>query len=69
MEAIDVKERLTIGTWSMDNDNGKTYSGVRMYQNGEKLDYVIERDDMPEPEKRKKGKTVEWDYTEQEQFL
>lgn len=69
MEGIDLDSELAIGTWSMEGDNGRTYSGVRLYQNKEKIDYVLETEDLPEPIKRKKGKKVEWDYSDQEEFL
>lgn len=69
MEAIDLEEKITVGTWSMEGDNGKMYSGVRLYQNGEKIDYVLATEDLPEPIKKKKGKKTEWDYSDQEEFL
>lgn len=69
MDSIDLKENIAVGTWSMEGDNGKNYSGVRLYQNGEKIDYVLQTEDLPAPVERKKGKKKEWDYSEQEEFL
>lgn len=69
MDGIEFDTDLAIGTWTMEADNGKTYSGVRLYQNGEKIDYVLETADLPAPVERKKGKKKEWDYSDQEEFL
>jgi len=66
---IDLQEYVNFGVWSLVNDNDKLVSGVKMYQNDEKVDYTLTRDDMPEgQQKRKGGKTV-WDFTDQETFL
>ena len=72
MGNIDLNEELVFGVWSIsaeDADNGKAKSGVRMYQNDERLEYFIEFDDLPEPDQKKKGRKTVWDFTEQENFL
>lgn len=72
MGNIDLNEELVFGVWNItaeQADNGKAKSGVRMYQNDEKLEYFIEYDEMPEPEQKKKGRKTVWDFTDQENFL
>lgn len=67
---LDVTEYVNFGLWSLLTDEGKSRSGVKMYQdNGDKVEYAITYDDMPEPIQRKKGRKIEWDYSEQETFL
>jgi hypothetical protein len=67
---IDVETELTFGVWGMvSKDNGKPYSGVVMYQNEEKLPYVLERDDLPEATSKTRGKVTKWDFSAQEDFL
>lgn len=69
IEGLNLKKEVAFGTWSMENDNGKTYSGVRMYQDGDKIEYEYANEDLPPPIKKKKGKKVTWDFSEQEEFL
>lgn len=72
MGNIVVDEDLIFGVWSIsaeDADNGKAKSGVRMYQDDEKLEYFIEYDELPEPTQKKKGRKTVWDFTDQEEFL
>ncbi len=69
---IDIKSELIFGVWSLtaeQADNGKAKSGVRMYQDGDKIDYFIPYEDLPQPEKKTRGRKVTWDYSEQEDFL
>jgi len=72
MGGLDLSEEVIFGVWSISAekaDNGKAKSGVRMYQNDEKLEYHIEYDELPEPTTKKKGRKTVWDFTEQENFL
>jgi len=69
---IDLSSELVFGVWSLtaeQADNGKAKSGVRMYQDGDKLEYFISYEDLPQPEKKTRGRKVTWDYSEQEDFL
>ncbi len=69
---LDLNKEVVFGVWSIsaeDADNGKAKSGVRMYQDGKKIDYHISYDDLPEPTQAKKGRKTVWDYSEQEQYL
>lgn len=69
---IDLSSELVFGVWSLtaeQAENGKAKSGVRMYQDGDKLDYFISYEDLPQPEKKTRGRKVTWDYSEQEDFL
>ena len=66
---LDLSKEINFGLWSMETDDGKKRSGVKMYQDDEKVDYSLTYDDMPEPTKTKKGRKVEWNYDEQEAFL
>lgn len=69
---IDLGSELVFGVWNLtaeQADNGKAKSGVRMYQDGEKIDFFISYEDLPAPEQKKRGRKVTWDYTEQEDFL
>lgn len=68
-EGLDLEMEVIFGTWTMDADNGKTYSGVRMYQHGEKIEYQYANEDLPKPIQKKKGGKVIWDFSEQEEFL
>lgn len=72
MGGLDLNEEVVFGVWSIsaeEADNGKAKSGVRMYQDDEKIDYHIEYDELPEPTTKKKGRKTVWDFTEQESFL
>lgn len=72
MGNIDLSKELVFGVWSIsaeDADNGKPKSGVRMYQDDTKLEYFIEYDELPEPDQKKKGRKIVWDFTDQEEFL
>lgn len=66
---LDTTEYVNFGLWSLETDEGKTRSGVKMYQDDEKIEYAITYDDMPEPIQKKKGRKIEWDYSDQETFL
>ncbi|MGB3491889.1 MAG: hypothetical protein WBA57_04125 [Elainellaceae cyanobacterium] len=66
---LDLSEEINFGLWSMETDDGKKRSGVKMYQNDEKIEYFLSYDDMPEPTTTKKGRTVTWNYDEQEAYL
>jgi len=69
---INLENELVFGVWNItaeQADNGKAKSGVRMYQDDEKLEYFIEYNDLPEPEQKKKGRKTIWDFTEQENYL
>lgn len=66
---LDLSEFVNFGLWSLTNDDGKQRSGVKMYQDEEKVDYFLTYDDMPEPTQKKKGRKVEWDYSEQETYI
>jgi hypothetical protein len=69
IDGLNLKKEIAFGTWSMENDNGKTYSGVRMYQDGDKIDYEYQNADLPAPEEKGRGKKMTWDFSEQEKFL
>ena len=58
IEGLDLSMPVTFGTWSMESDNGKTYSGVKMYQHGEKVDYTYANEDLPKPSQKKKGSKI-----------
>lgn len=66
---LDLGQEVNFGLWSLENEDGKKRSGVKMYQNDEKIDYALSYEDMPEPSQTKKGRTVTWNYDEQEAFL
>ena len=69
---IDLQKELVFGVWNItaeEADNGKPKSGVKMYQDGEKLEYFIGYDEMPEPTTKKKGSKTVWNFDDQEQFL
>lgn len=68
-ENLDLNKAIILGTWSMENDDGKTYSGVKMYQDGKKVEYVYDTKDLPPGVTKKRGNKSEWDYSEQENFL
>lgn len=72
MENIDLGSEVTFRVWHMTGDEtntGKSRSGVYILQEDKKIDYALSYQDMPQPVEKKKGRTKEWDYTEQEQFL
>ena len=69
VDGLSLKKEIAFGTWTMENDNGRTYSGVRMYQDGDKIDYEYANEDLPPPIEKKKGKKSTWDFSEQEEFL
>tara|TARA_R110000772_G_scaffold50518_3_gene116113 strand:+ start:2734 stop:3519 length:786 start_codon:yes stop_codon:yes gene_type:complete len=69
MENLDLGSEINFGLWSMTTDDGKNRSGVKMYQDDTKVEYALTFDDMPEPTQTKKGRTVTWNYDEQEAFL
>lgn len=72
IDNMDPRMEVKFRVWHMnenETDNGKSYSGVSLYQEDKKIEYALGYEDLPKPEKKKKGRTVEWDYTEQEQFL
>lgn len=68
---LDLGKELVFGVWSMTKEEtgSSKRSGVKMYQDDEKVEYAIGYDEMPEPEEKKKGKNTTWDYTEQSQYL
>lgn len=69
---LDLDKEVVFGVWNItaeEADNGKAKSGVRMYQDDEKIEYSIDWEQMPEPEQKKKGRKTVWDFTEQENFL
>jgi len=66
---LDLEEDVAFGTWSTETDNGKTYSGVRMYQEGNKIEYTEKIEDLPAPTEKRRGKKIEWDFSEQDTFL
>ena len=69
IEGLDLSMQVAFGTWSMEADNGKTYSGVKMYQHGVKVDYTYANEDLPKPTQKKKGSKITWDFSEQEEML
>jgi len=72
MGGLDLNSEIVFGVWSIsadEADNGKAKSGVRMYQDDEKIDYHIEYDDLPEPSTKMKGRKKIWDFTDQENYL
>lgn len=71
VENLDLDEDITFRVWSMTaEETGRSAkSGVTMYQDGNKVEYAVSYDDMPAPVEKKKGKKVEWDYTDQEDYL
>jgi len=72
MGNIDLKKELVFGVWNItaeEADNGKAKSGVKMYQDGNKLEYYIGYDEMPEPTTKKKGSKTIWNFDDQEEFL
>jgi len=69
---LDLDKEVVFGVWSIsaeEADNGKAKSGVRMYQDDEKLEYFVSYDDMPEPSQKKKGRKTIWDFSDQENYL
>ena len=67
---IDIEKEMAFGTWGMvSKDNGKPYSGVTIYQDDEKVEYTLGREHLPEATKKTRGKKIEWDFSEQEDFL
>lgn len=66
---LDLTNEVNFGLWELETDEGKKRSGVKMYQDDEKVEYFLTYDDMPAPIQKKKGRKVEWDYTEQETFI
>ncbi len=69
---IDLSKELVFGVWNItaeEADNGKSKSGVKMYQDGNKLDYFIGYDEMPEPTTKKKGSKTIWNFDDQEEYL
>ena len=72
MGNLDLTKEIVFGVWNIsaeEADNGKSKSGVRMYQDDEKVEYFVDYDEMPEPEQKKKGRKTVWDFTEQENYL
>lgn len=72
MGNIDLNKELVFGVWNItaeEADNGKAKSGVKMYQDGNKLEYYISYDEMPEPTTKKKGSKTIWNFDDQEEFL
>lgn len=68
---LDLKDYVNFGLWSMtaEETGSSARSGVKMYQNDEKVEYFLTYDDMPAPTQTKKGRKVEWNYDEQEAFV
>lgn len=69
---IDLSKELVFGVWNItadEADNGKSKSGVKMYQDDTKLEYFIGYDEMPEPTNKKKGNKTVWNFDEQEEYL
>ncbi|AGO47885.1 hypothetical protein Phi40:1_gp020 [Cellulophaga phage phi40:1] len=68
---LDLTKEVDFGLWNMTaEETGKSSrSGVKMYQDDEKVDYFLTYDEMPEPVQKKKGRLTEWDYSEQETFI
>lgn len=66
---LDLSKEINFGIWELETEDGKKRSGVKMYQDDEKIEYFLTYDDMPEPVQKKRGRKVEWDYSEQESFL
>ena len=68
---LDVSKEVSFGAWQSYNDeNDKTYSGVRMYQgNKEKVEYAIPFKDLVKPISKKVGSKTEWDFSEQDNSL
>lgn len=72
MGNIDLNKELVFGVWNItaeEADNGKSKSGVKMYQDDTKLEYHIGYDEMPEPTTKKKGSKTIWNFDDQEEFL
>tara|TARA_R110000803_G_scaffold78075_1_gene143081 strand:+ start:7400 stop:8194 length:795 start_codon:yes stop_codon:yes gene_type:complete len=69
IESVDLASEVVFGTWVMEADNGKTYSGVRLYQVGEKIEYVYANEDLPPPIEKTRGGKTSWDFSDQEEFL
>jgi len=67
---IDMGKDITLGTWSMVSDkNGKTYSGVKIYQDNTKIEYNLANTDLPMGVQKTRGGKTTWDFGEQEDFL
>lgn len=69
---LDLSKEVNIGLWTMIKDNGKSASGVKMYQGPEledKVEYSLTYEVMPEPIKKTRRGKDEWDYSEQEDFI
>ena len=69
---LDLDKEVVFGLWNFtaeESDNGKPRSGVKMYQDDTKVEYFISWDDMPEPEKKQKGRKTVWDFSEQDTFF
>jgi len=69
---VDISSPMKIKPFSFENDEGKRFTGVTIYQNNEKVEKAFTRDNpngMPEAVMKKvKGKDT-WDFTDQENFL
>lgn len=68
---LDLTDYVNFGLWNMTADETGTSSrsGVKMYQDDEKIEYFLTYEDMPAPTQTKKGRKVEWNYDEQEAFI
>lgn len=69
---IDLQKEMVFGVWNItaeESNNGKSRSGVKMYQDDTKLEYFISHEEMPEPTSKKKGNKTTWNYDDQEQYL
>jgi len=65
---LDVNKEVDFGAWQME-EGDKVYSGVKLYQDNNKIDYSIVYTDLPKPTQKKRGSKITWDFTKQENFL
>lgn len=68
---INLDEEVSLTPYSFEDD-GKKRSGISVRQNNQKIPHQWTKDnpgDMPQPEEKKKGKKIVWDWTDQLNFL
>lgn len=77
MENINLKKMINIAPWKMEKKDFKTKKvvagefihGWTIYQDDEKVEYAVEKDDVPKGEEIKKGGKIHWDFSEQTEYF
>lgn len=68
-DALCIKEPFRIAPYQFQNDEGKTVSGLNIYQYGKKIEPKFGRDDLPEAIKIVTKKNTTWNFTPIVEFL